>query len=70
MTSVNVDSDRARQERRALLEIAGEVDVGMTDGSRLLVCGGHGAVSTLEGKELRTFGKVLTYDVAEHYQVK
>jgi glyoxylase-like metal-dependent hydrolase (beta-lactamase superfamily II)/ACT domain-containing protein len=70
MTSVNVDSDRARQERRALLEIAGEVDAGMTDGSRLLVCGGHGAVSTLEGKELRTFGKVLTYDVAEHYQVK
>jgi glyoxylase-like metal-dependent hydrolase (beta-lactamase superfamily II) len=70
MTSVNVDSDRARQERRALLEIAGEIDARMTEGSRLLVCGGHGAVSTLEGRELRTFGKVQRYDVAEHYQIK
>jgi hypothetical protein len=42
----------------------------VSKGSRLLVCGGHGTVSTLESDGLRTFGEVRRYDVADHYQVK
>ncbi|WP_457572376.1 MBL fold metallo-hydrolase [Desulfovulcanus sp.] len=48
MTSVNVDSDTARKERMALLEIAKEVDKELRpSGRRCLICCGHGAVSSL-----------------------
>lgn len=71
MTSVNVDSERARQERKALLEIGSELDAQMwARGQRLLVCGGHGTISTIETEGLRTFGDVKRYDVADHYSVK
>jgi hypothetical protein len=36
----------------------------------LLVCCGHGAVSTLEQDGLQVFGEVKRYDVADHYAVK
>ncbi|MBI0583747.1 MAG: MBL fold metallo-hydrolase [Methanomassiliicoccus sp.] len=71
MTTVNVDSERARKERKALLEITGDLDsVLKGNGSRLLVCGGHGAVSTLERDGLKVFGDLKRYDVAEHYAIK
>jgi glyoxylase-like metal-dependent hydrolase (beta-lactamase superfamily II) len=71
MTTVNVDSERARKERKALLEIAGELDAQLwAKGQRLLVCGGHGTISTVETEGLRTFGETKRYDVADHFSVK
>lgn len=62
MTSVNVDSEMANRERRALMDIAAEIDAALRkEGRRLLICGGHGAVSTLEGKKLATYGAVERY---------
>jgi glyoxylase-like metal-dependent hydrolase (beta-lactamase superfamily II) len=71
MTSVNVDSDKARQERKALLEIAKDVDLSLAErGRRLRLCGGHGAVSVLEGNGLKVLDTTMRYDVSEHYAVK
>ncbi|MDW5563571.1 MAG: MBL fold metallo-hydrolase [Methanomassiliicoccus sp.] len=71
MTTVNVDSERARKERKALLEIGREFDDrAKEDGRRLLVCCGHGAVSTIEGNGLRVLGETKRYSVEEHYQAK
>jgi glyoxylase-like metal-dependent hydrolase (beta-lactamase superfamily II) len=71
MTTVNVDSERARKERKALLEIGSDLDAqARARGQRLLVCCGHGAVSTLEKDGLQVFGEVKRYDVADHYAVK
>ncbi len=71
MTTVNVDSEKAREERKDLMNIARELDPMLkARGSRLLVCGGHGAISTLEADGLHTFGEMRRYDVADHYQVK
>jgi glyoxylase-like metal-dependent hydrolase (beta-lactamase superfamily II)/uncharacterized protein with ACT and thioredoxin-like domain len=62
VTSVNVDSDRARVERKELLELIAEQDRRLApSGRRCLVCGGHGAVSVLEGKKLVAFGAVEKY---------
>ncbi|TAJ44031.1 MBL fold metallo-hydrolase [Methanofollis fontis] len=62
VTSVNVNSDVARTERRALLEIAADVDRALAPSSRrCLVCGGHGAVSVLENGRLSAYGEI------EHY---
>jgi glyoxylase-like metal-dependent hydrolase (beta-lactamase superfamily II) len=60
MTTVNVDSERADRERRVLIELAKR----LTDAERsitCLVCGGHGAISYLDGKDLKTFGLVHRY---------
>jgi glyoxylase-like metal-dependent hydrolase (beta-lactamase superfamily II) len=63
MTSVNVDSEAARRERRALLDIARDLDGRMAaSGRRCLVCCGHGAVSILDNGKLKSTGTV------EHYQ--
>lgn len=62
VTSVNVDSDLAKKERKALLEIALETDTTLlAKGKRCLICGGHGAVSVFEEGKLVTFGAVERY---------
>ncbi len=62
MTSVNVDSEVARKERRALLEIARDLDASVaTSGRRCLVCCGHGAVSVLKEGRLESVGRVERY---------
>jgi len=62
MTSVNVDSEKARLERRALLDLAAEVDEDMSArGGRCLLCCGHGAVSILSGDGMETYGRVERY---------
>jgi glyoxylase-like metal-dependent hydrolase (beta-lactamase superfamily II) len=62
VTSVNVDSDLAKKERKALLEIAFETDKALlTKGKRCLICGGHGAVSVLGGNNLITYGAIERY---------
>jgi len=60
VTSVNVDSDLARSERKALLEIASDYE--KDTGRKCLVCGGHGTVSILNDE-----GKLETYEEPEHY---
>jgi glyoxylase-like metal-dependent hydrolase (beta-lactamase superfamily II)/ACT domain-containing protein len=62
VTSVNVDSDLAKKERRALLDLAQETDAALVpSGRRCLLCGGHGAVSVLEGTRLMAHGTIERY---------
>lgn len=62
VTSVNVDSERATQERKALLELARETDESLKIiGKRCLICGGHGAVSVLENGKLVPAGTIERY---------
>lgn len=62
VTSVNVDSDRAKQERIALLALAEETDRALAPlGRRCLICCGHGAVSVLENKKLAVHGTIEEY---------
>lgn len=59
VTSVNVDSERAREERREILDIVSG-NTGPFYGKRegCLICGGHGPVSLLEGRTLQPFGPI------------
>jgi glyoxylase-like metal-dependent hydrolase (beta-lactamase superfamily II)/ACT domain-containing protein len=62
VTSVNVDSELAKKERRALLALALETDANLISaGRRCLLCGGHGAVSVLEGTRLIAHGSIERY---------
>jgi glyoxylase-like metal-dependent hydrolase (beta-lactamase superfamily II) len=62
VTSVNVDSDRARQERVALMALAEETDRALAEtGRRCLICGGHGAISVIENGKLTAFGQIDEY---------
>ncbi|HUU75874.1 MAG TPA: MBL fold metallo-hydrolase [Methanoregulaceae archaeon] len=57
VTSVNVDSDVAREERKALMELAARSQGEYHNGRRdCLVCGGHGPVSVISGKDFVPFG--------------
>jgi glyoxylase-like metal-dependent hydrolase (beta-lactamase superfamily II) len=62
VTSVNVDSELARAERRALLELATGIDGARAGLRQCLICGGHGAVSVL-GPD----GKLTVFGEIEHY---
>ena len=63
VTSVNVDSERAKQERTALLGLALETDLELAkSGRRCLICGGHGVVSVLEDGKLVAHGKIERYE--------
>lgn len=62
VTSVNVDSDLAKKERRALLELASETDtLLLPERKRCLICGGHGAISVLEENRLISYGNIARY---------
>ena len=62
VTSVNVDSDNARKERKGLLELAQDTDnEQISCGKRCLICGGHGAVSVLENGKLAAYGEIERY---------
>ena len=61
VTSVNVDSDLAKKERRALLELADTTPIGPGSGHPCLICGGHGPVSVISGKKLVPWGAVERY---------
>jgi glyoxylase-like metal-dependent hydrolase (beta-lactamase superfamily II) len=62
MTSVNVDSEKASQERKGLLALASQIDRELApSGKRCIICGGHGAISVLESGKLKTHGKVDRY---------
>ena len=62
VTSVNVDSELAKKERKALLDLAYETDAKLVEeGRRCLICGGHGAVSVLEETRLTVYGPIKRY---------
>ncbi|WP_440951181.1 MBL fold metallo-hydrolase [Methanosphaerula subterraneus] len=66
VTSVNVDSDLARTERQAILQIM--TDLGTSRGQEErpgLICGGHGAVSVLDDH-----GRLIPYGAVTHYAAK
>lgn len=62
VTSVNVDSGVAKEERRRLLDLARNSS-GSYEGGRssCLICCGHGPVSVLSGNELVPFGDIRHY---------
>jgi glyoxylase-like metal-dependent hydrolase (beta-lactamase superfamily II) len=63
VTSVNVDSERAKQERIALMALAEETDRALAPvGRRCLICGGHGAVSVLKEGKLVPYGEIERYE--------
>lgn len=63
VTSVNVDSGSARTERKGLTELAEATDAALAgSGRRCLICGGHGAVSVLEGGKLAATGTIKRYE--------
>jgi glyoxylase-like metal-dependent hydrolase (beta-lactamase superfamily II) len=62
VTSVNVDSDVAKQERHRLLSLARESPCSYTGGREsCLLCCGHGPVSILSGSDLVPFGEIRHY---------
>jgi glyoxylase-like metal-dependent hydrolase (beta-lactamase superfamily II) len=62
VTSVNVDSELARRERKALFDLIAATDaVLLPQGKRCLVCGGHGAASVSNGNKLVKYGEVVHY---------
>lgn len=62
MTSVNVDSKLAREERHALLSLISEIDEQLTGkNKKCLICCGHGSVSVLDN------GKLVEYTGSERY---
>jgi glyoxylase-like metal-dependent hydrolase (beta-lactamase superfamily II) len=62
VTSVNVDSELAKMERRALLELAAQTNRKLSvTGKRCLICGGHGAVSVLDDGKLVSCGDIQRY---------
>ena len=66
VTSVNVDSEWATKERKALLALAQETDAALAgSGRRCLVCGGHGAVSVVENGKLAVTGTIERYEAGK-----
>jgi glyoxylase-like metal-dependent hydrolase (beta-lactamase superfamily II)/uncharacterized protein with ACT and thioredoxin-like domain len=62
VASVNVNNEVAKKERAALLHLIAETDSRLKEkGKRCIVCGGHGAVSVLDGKRLSAFGDIGHY---------
>lgn len=59
MTSVNVDGEKAREERNNLLKLVSLLNEGLKEKNRsCLICGGHGAVSILSEDKLMVYGYV------------
>ena len=62
MTSVNVNRELARVERKALLKLASELNEELSScDKKCLICSGHGAISVLYDDELKVYGPVYHY---------
>ncbi|MDD1730384.1 MAG: MBL fold metallo-hydrolase [Methanospirillum sp.] len=60
--SVNVNPDLVRNERKDLMNVATDLDAGLQKkGNRLIICCGHGPVSTLENGDLIPLGTIESY---------
>ena len=62
MTTVNVDSEKASQERKALLLLIEEMNKElMARGKKCLICGGHGAVSFMMDGHMEVASPIIRY---------
>jgi glyoxylase-like metal-dependent hydrolase (beta-lactamase superfamily II)/ACT domain-containing protein len=62
VTSVNVDSDIAKRERKSLFEMVSMTNQQLEKkGKQCLICGGHGPVSVLSGGKLVPYGTIEKY---------
>jgi glyoxylase-like metal-dependent hydrolase (beta-lactamase superfamily II) len=62
MTSVNVDSKLAREERQVLLSLISEIDSKLAKkNKKCLICCGHGSISIMDN------GKLVEYTDSERY---
>lgn len=62
VTTVNVDPELVKSERKALLDLANRIDTDLKEqGKRLLYCCGHGPVSVMESGELVPASEVQVY---------
>ena len=59
---MNVDPDLVKQERKALMRLAEELDEELrAHGKQLLYCCGHGPISIMENGELTPVSEPVTY---------
>jgi glyoxylase-like metal-dependent hydrolase (beta-lactamase superfamily II)/ACT domain-containing protein len=62
MTSVNVDSKLAKEERNTLLSLISSIDIELAEkGKKCLICCGHGSISVLENGKLVEFSRSEKY---------
>jgi glyoxylase-like metal-dependent hydrolase (beta-lactamase superfamily II) len=61
MTTVNVDSGKARKERDGLMRLIAALESASGSDRKCLVCGGHGAISLLQDGKLVSTGPVRRY---------
>ena len=62
VTSVNVDSDIAKRERKSLFEIVSQTNLQLEkNGKYCMICGGHGPVSVLLEGKLVPYGTIEKY---------
>lgn len=62
VTTVNVDPDLVKSERKALIQLAQGLDLELqANGKRLLYCCGHGPVSVMQNGELTPALEPVTY---------
>lgn len=60
--SVNVDPDLVKSERKDLMHLATALDTEMrSQGKKLIICCGHGPVSTMENGDLIPLGSIEQY---------
>lgn len=62
VTTVNVDPDLVRSERKALMAVATELDNTLKEqGERLLICCGHGPVSIIQNGDMIPVSESVSY---------
>ena len=62
VTSVNVDSEIAKRERKSLFEIVSQTSLKLENVAKTcLVCGGHGPVSVIREGKLFPYGTIEKY---------
>jgi glyoxylase-like metal-dependent hydrolase (beta-lactamase superfamily II)/uncharacterized protein with ACT and thioredoxin-like domain len=52
VSGVNVDPDMCRRERQQLMSLAQEIENNLPSGKKCMICGGHGPVSVISGRDL------------------
>jgi len=62
MTSVNVDTERAKEERNTLIKLISSLNEELLgEGKECLICSGHGAISVFDGNKMKVKGEIHHY---------
>ncbi len=70
VTTVNVDSDIAKRERKSIFEIVTKTNQKLEkNGRQCLICGGHGPVSVLSRGKLVPFGTIEKYQARKESDI-